>query len=479
MAHRIRTFRSAVLWVIWLGLVAIWIATLWQKWQSGSQAAVAFAILDIALLFILYFAEGMELAITDLLDKEPAQLRDETVRRLLAEIQRRSGFFFAQRQVFVVVIISVISLTTSYNWIEIPFYGKVTAHSATFWFSLAFTTFTVLWFCQVTPKRLAVNNSELFLKQSSTVWRLIKAISTLGLPDPSDLLVYIIQRYTSYSQERHLLPGRAAHYDITAHLFGFSLDSLHTAVNIRHDGSGFVRKKFLILFLRGHHSRMYGSMSTRSSFAENPRIELKALHVLPVPERIESIASTLDSIFNETGDIPGNLMSEWMGRMELSVEENGMFEGGQDTTWSIEGQPLPESLWPQAGNSAGVLSGPPMVAFLYEVEAEVTAGGFNCSGGEDEWPETIGLPCRAYSISIKPLLDNVLESREVPPETDLSVVVGGCNVTLVGPGTEMSEETLKLTQAAVAGRGDLRVSYPLQGGCYTLSWRIFRRLKPA
>jgi len=215
---------------------------------------------DLVLLFILYFAEGMELAITDLLDKEPNQLRDETVRNLLSQIQSRVGFFFAQRQVFVVVIISVLSLTTAYDWVYVPFYGKMTSPTTTFWFSLVLTTFTVLWFCQVTPKRLAVINSELFLKQSSAVWRLIKIISMLGLPDPSDLLVYGIQRNSKFSHGRYLLPGRAAHYDITTHLFGFALDRLHTSIRIRPDGSGTIYKKFLILFLRGHHSQMYGSM---------------------------------------------------------------------------------------------------------------------------------------------------------------------------------------------------------------------------
>jgi len=420
----------------------------------------------------------MELAITDLLDKEPNQLRDATVRSLLAQIQSRVGFFFAQRQVFVVVIISVLSLTTAYNWIYVPLHGQVTSPTARFWFSLVFTTFTVLWFCQVTPKRLAVINSELFLKQSTTVWRLIKIISTLGLPNPSDLLVYTIQRNSNYSQGRYLLPGRAAHYDITTHLFGFALDKLHTDIRIRPDGSGTIYKKFLILFLRGHHSQMYGSMSTRSGFLGTPRVRLKALHVLPVPERIESIAQTLDAIFAETGELEGNIVSEWMGNVEVGLDEDVLSQSGQEAQWSIEGQPLPESLWlPNAVGGSNF----PMAAMLYDVEADVKPGGFDTTGAVDHWPETVGIPCRAYSISIKPSLElgssdadqELIEQERSGPK--LAAVMGGCRVTLVGPGTEMSEETLKLTQSAVAGRGDLNVAYPLQGGCYELSWRIFRR----
>jgi hypothetical protein len=477
MLRLIRHVRSFVLWTVWVVLAVIWVATLWRYWTEGYRTPVLLATLDLILLFILYFAEGIELAITDLLDKEPSQLREASVRSLLAEIQVRSGFFFAQRQVFVVVIIAVLSLTTAYTWIYVPFYGRVDSPTATFWFSLTFTSFTVLWFCQVTPKRLAIINSELFLKQSGLVWRLIKAISVLGLPDPSDLLVYTVQKNSDFSHGRYLLPGRAAHYDITTHLFGFALDALHTSIRIRSDGSATICKKFLILFLRGYHSQMYGSIATRSTFVEPPRVLVKALYVLAAHERIESISDKLDAIFSETGKVEGNMVQEWVGKTEVTIDESSISRIGQEALWSIEGQPLPESLWlPSAsGIVTGSTSGLPMAALLYEVEAEVKAGGFDSSGDLDQWPETIGLPCRSYSISIKPTFSDSAETSDSLSDPKLAVVIEGCNVTLVGPGTEMSDETLRLTQSAVAGKGDLTVSYPLQGGCYTLSWRVFKR----
>jgi hypothetical protein len=488
MAQTIRVTRSAFLWITWLCLVTIWIATLWRNWVDNSHLPTLLAVLDVALLFVLYFAEGIELAITSLLDKEPNQLRDTSLRNLLAEIQGRVGFFFAQRQVFVVVIISVLSLTTAYDWILVPFVGKVTDPAATFWFSLVLTTLTVLWFCQVTPKRLAIMNSELFLKQSGPVWRLIKAISALGLPDPSDLLVNIVARHSNYAQGRHLLPGRAAHYDNSTHLFGFALDMLGTEIGIRPDGSGSITKRFLVLYLRGHHSRMYGTMTTRTGFVRPPTVQLKALHVLPVPERIESMSEILGQVFHETRAVAGNIVSEWLGKIEVQVADDPS-STGQEARWSIEGQPLPESLWPPAMslpvNDSSVRQ--PMAALLYEVTAEVAAGGFDVSGAADQWPETVVLPCRSYSISIKAAEASTPADIDAHPETGpeagrqkkLAVVVSGCTVTLVGPGTEMPEEAVMLTQAAVSGKGDLNVSYPLQGGCYALTWRIFDSRDPS
>ena len=109
-------------------------------------------------MVILYCAEGIELAVTDLLDKHPSQLHDPVTARVLMEVQRLRDFFFAQRQVFVVVIIAFTSLVTTYQWLSVPGIGIVRDGGVRFWFSLVFTTLTILWFCQVTPKLLAVIN---------------------------------------------------------------------------------------------------------------------------------------------------------------------------------------------------------------------------------------------------------------------------------------------------------------------------------
>ena len=209
----LREAQTFLLWLLWSLLVVIWLKTLTALWREGSRMPSLLALVAVGLLILLYFAEGIELAVTDLLDKEPEQLHDPVLQNVLADIQRRSGFFFAQRQVFVVVIIAFVSLVTTYPWIVIPFIGRTTAHNAPFWFSLFFTTFTVLWFCQVTPKRLAVLNSELFLAQSRFVWRLIQIMAVFGLPNPSDWLVSEVVRRSGYARRRNLLPSRAAAED--------------------------------------------------------------------------------------------------------------------------------------------------------------------------------------------------------------------------------------------------------------------------
>lgn len=471
----LRRLRSTVFWALWLFLAVVWIATLAAQWTDGRQGPAVFAFVDVLLLVVLYFAEGIELAVTDLLDKEPSQLHDPLTRRLLAEIQARSGFFFAQRQIFVVVIIAVLSLTTTYSWLYVPFYGRVDAPAATFWFSLVFTTLTVLWFCQVTPKRLAVINSERFLRQSAPIWRLIKAISWLGLPDPSSLLVHVIQKNGEFSEGRYLLPGRATHYDISTHLLGFSLDRLSTRITIRPDGSGEIRKRFLMLFLRGQHASVHGSVGVHSAFVTVPTIHVTHLAVLPAAERIETIAERLDAIFDATGrQAPPDRLAEWAGRASVTVRP--VLDGpGQVADWLLEGAPLPECLWPP-GASAGLSrsnSPPPMAALVYEIRAEVAAGGFDASGDVDRCAEDMNLPCRCYAIAVS------ADVGAEPVGRGQAVAIGGCEVTLAVSGTQMPEETQRASQLAIAANGRAEIRYPMQGARYTTWWRMFDARDPA
>ncbi|MGI5225330.1 hypothetical protein [Actinoallomurus sp. CA-142502] len=458
--------RSLILWVAWVMLLVIWLATLMRHLDRHDSAPLLLAVTTVALLVLLSFAEGMELAVADLLDKDASQVSDRRTRDLLSAIQRRSGFFFAQRQVFVVLIVSFASLATSYDWIYVPFYGETHDSSVTFWFSLCFVTLTVLWFSQVTPKRLAVANSEAFLGYSKFVWTAIRAISLLGLPGPTDQLFALSRRIPAFRHERMLLPSRSAHYNTSAHLYGFALDKLSTDLSIGRSGAATVRKKFLILFLYGRHAHVYGYVDTNSVFRKPPVITLKSMHVLPTPERLESMTGTLDAIFDEDTSVLNRLglknrISEWVGSVEVSIEESDWEGNGQHAIWLIQGQPLPESCWPEAEDDMPVR---PLVAFLYEVEAESDTGAFAEVDGCYMWQETIGLPCREYDISI-------VSDREA----DLGIAIRECRVALVGPGTEIPEETHKLTRTAVSGKDRMRVIYPVQGAEYSLLWWEFKR----
>jgi hypothetical protein len=82
--------RTVVLAVTWAGLMVVWVSTCAQLGLNGNWRFGAMAVADVGLLVILYLAEGMELAATDLLDKDPDQVANRSVRTVLSQIQAQS-----------------------------------------------------------------------------------------------------------------------------------------------------------------------------------------------------------------------------------------------------------------------------------------------------------------------------------------------------------------------------------------------------
>ena len=98
-----------VMWVVWTITAVIWSFTLYKEVSEGHYFFLAAALLILALFAILYFAEGLEIAVADLRDKDPSVVSAE-IRPALQEIQRDPEWFFSQRQIFVVAIISFAAL---------------------------------------------------------------------------------------------------------------------------------------------------------------------------------------------------------------------------------------------------------------------------------------------------------------------------------------------------------------------------------
>jgi hypothetical protein len=460
------TVRSLFLWVVELVLIVIWFSTIGHHLGDGDIKQFLLAVLVVVLLFILYFAEGIELAVADLLDKQPDQLGDESLRSLLEEIQQERGFFFSNRQVFVVAIIALMTLITSYPWLYVPFVGKVKELELPFWFSLFFTTLTVLWFCQVTPKRLAVINSERFLRQSRFIWPLIKLVGRLGLPSPSDDLVRLLEARSTYRHKRHLLPSRELHYNTTAKLYGFALDRLRVHLTLRADGGARIVRRFLVLFVHGEHTQIHGHLEAPSRFAARPAVTVLGLYACTLPEQISAIAGQLDAAFEDpdkAGALGPNLMGDWA--FELHVETESGAAQGETATWVLHSlRPLPDGVLkarPRAGERESSIA-----VLLYEVAAEVAAGAYLVPG-TDHWDEHAQFPCRHLTVAL-----------DCEAAADFDVVVTHQDVALHDFSTPLPEEAERCRRSApvtgAIGRSAIDIAYPLPGGIYRIHWEAMR-----
>lgn len=451
---RLGLVRTAVLGAAWVGLMVVWAATcvrlgLTRSWSYGALAGA-----DLALLVILYLAEGMELAVTDLLDKDPEQVANPAVRALLEDIQASSGFFYANRQVFVVAVIAFMSLTTAYPWIAVPGLGLVSSTGARFWFSFTLTTLTVLWFAQVLPKRLAIVKSELFLSQCRPIWQLIRLVGMLGLPTPTDAMVALICRWTSYGEHRLLLPSRAVLYSIQTRLYGYALDRLSTSVLVGKTGAATIRKRFLVLFLHGPHWETYGSIETPRRLRRRPRVTVLGVYRAAVPEQLEAIARDLDAVFAGEPGVGSRLvpipLTDW--HHEATTVRAEPVQGTHRAYWIIRGQCLPESYQDPTEPAPGTPAA--MIALLYDVEAEIGRGV-----DEPSWSETTEVPCRTLTIEVAPRAG----SR-------VAIAAGAVSATLSPSRAERADESRRLTRQFLANRGAVTIEYPLLGATYALHW---------
>jgi len=101
---------AIIVFIIWLLTLYAWVSNIIYNALNGIYTPLIIFLIIIPLTFILYLAEGLEIAVADLRDKDASQLANESTREILAQIQPRADFFFGQRQIFVVAIISFISL---------------------------------------------------------------------------------------------------------------------------------------------------------------------------------------------------------------------------------------------------------------------------------------------------------------------------------------------------------------------------------
>ena len=174
------------LWIAWSVLFVIYATTIFSHCAEGQLHYLAFAFLSIAFCAPLFFAEGFEISFA-MMYPQRNQMDSEVCRSLQA---LDAEHVLAQRQVVVVATITILSLTTVFDWIQIPGVGRVSSPTVMAWLSGLFVTLTVLWFCQVLPKRLAARNAEHFWRLSRWLLKpIVIAGKSADIPAPAENLV--------------------------------------------------------------------------------------------------------------------------------------------------------------------------------------------------------------------------------------------------------------------------------------------------
>lgn len=173
---------------IWVIAALIWGSTIWWMWPSWSSWCAALSML---LLIPLFAVEGMELAAAALVDKHPSSVNSVRSRKALAEVKSNLGAFFSNRQLFVALIIVVVSLGTSFSQLYVPWVGVISIRPIASLFDIGFVTLSVLWIGQVPAKRLAMLDPLAFLAWTWPVWPMVKVVGKLHIADPSEIILRV------------------------------------------------------------------------------------------------------------------------------------------------------------------------------------------------------------------------------------------------------------------------------------------------
>jgi hypothetical protein len=452
--------RIGILWMTWVFLTIVWGSTLFAMTADNLYIQWLEAGTIVILLYVLAISEGLELAVTDLLDKQPEQLSNVRTRDALRQLQHSPAEFFSNRQLFVVTIITFTTLMTSYPWIYVPLYGRVAQAPIPGLFSFAWTTLTVLWFAQVTPKRLAITNSEVFLGQSVFLLPVIKAAGLLGLPLASNQLVAFFEKFTKYSDKRHLQPSPSAYYNAAGVKSGIAVDRVHVTISMNPDGSGSIRRRSIVCFLHGRHVEHTEAVFCKAGLNEEPKVNVLGLFIGLPPERLETIAQDLDVISsNPHANGHFHLIDHWPYSITARSEPDVSY-GGQWARWTIvSGRPLPESYWEPLDTPRSQ----PMIVLIYEVEIRLGPGALvkdgDSSGREHMWPEYIDVPTRILEVAVKSTTPRI------------AITLQGCEVRLLRNNATVADETERYSDRAITSHdAKLGIFYPRQGAAYSLHW---------
>ena len=185
----LRAAFGALLFVAWIMLTAVWLASTLYSVAHGNPIAAVTAFCALALLLVLGVMEGLEVAVIDCWQKIwPGRSTSYLARWLAA------------RQLFVASIVTGATLLANRDVLVVP--GTSVQTTDTFalgMFDLAWTTFTVLWFAQIMPKHLGAMNPDRYLKRLLRwLFPLVDVVRMVGVSLPGEWAAYVLEYWLAW-----------------------------------------------------------------------------------------------------------------------------------------------------------------------------------------------------------------------------------------------------------------------------------------
>lgn len=251
----------AVLWLaILIALLGLFVLYGYAKAITAGYQWIVAPFVVLFLIWMLFVAEGAELATAALLDKDPDQLDDPHGRSMLRRIQEDESAFLNGRQAIavstIVIVTLVVSQITSVNGLDtksdyLPSRLNDLLNSPVVQgaFVFGFANFTILWLAQLYPKLLATNAPQVRFSIESHQ-RLIATAITLGrytnIGAPTSVIAMLAKRVPlrGKSTAALLRPSRRDMFRSQCNfVYGMGLLSARRDLMIDEDGSVVIEAK--------------------------------------------------------------------------------------------------------------------------------------------------------------------------------------------------------------------------------------------
>ncbi|HEY2811357.1 MAG TPA: hypothetical protein VGJ00_08225 [Rhabdochlamydiaceae bacterium] len=461
-------FRTNLLGPSWFlfGALLIYVWTI--NIAADTAHPIRWVFLLCLMLLVYFLLEGIELAVTELRDKDPDVFDDHKISRAIKEINKKRGLFYDSREWMIVLLVVFLSIKSDFEKIELPMGLNRYPHAHTI-FSLLFTTFIVVWLCQSPSKELATKNSVAFLKLAQFPrfwWPCIRMIGTvveqIGLQEPSEWIVGKLSQLKPFRKPRDLRPSDAAYFLYGLKVFGYSLFKLQETVILNQDGTARFTQRGLFYVINGDPKEFGRWYEFDRQFKQIKRTIWAYFVAKPGETITPELQAALEEAFEDKPTKPG--LRKSISAPNFSPR-GSVYNGPNGTPRQDYLIKLPFDLGDPQNLVDKDLAA---LAVGFEISFEVDPDGFSLPSGpgsmvKDEIYKEVNFPWGRYELEVH---------LEIPGDVQFAGLVGEATILKM----KSEQETKKMFQQALGNKHFKRyINYPLAGAKYIWHWEIWHQ----
>jgi hypothetical protein len=470
--------RAAATWFTFLSISAITFfnTSTESLLGPGWYKVGLLAIFSGSILALVTLLEGIELAYTELRDKE---LQNNPV---FSNIRTHESDFYNAREWCVVLLVVAATLIVEADVYRVPLLGTFSGGFARWTMTILLTTLPLVWIAQSPGKELARRNSELFLHSTlakiafACVVRPVRFVTRkIGLDQPSNVFTeeILLRLMPAFRVSRNLPPGERRFFTDSLKKYGYGILSSNDMVTIAHDGR--CRFEFEALYYIGLETReIRRFFALDADFDGEPNVTIKAFDIVAAGEFVND--SDLEAwkgfVHSNAGEAPGPINQNFFSfRKEIAPREDNL--PGQKIDIRVEfASALPRS---RASGSQGKCSENSAALIWIGIQGRTHPGAFR-SGAHPENPEEkdsyfkrFAVPCLQANLNFEfpDAATATFANADYSVEFDRTKHKGESNkFEALQQGFGVSDDGKKL---------QIVINSPLPGAQYRTTWLVRRR----